>query len=292
MRLDRLLLLSSLIFVAVAPACGDGSIVDSAQDAADTRLGQGDEGDEGDASEAHDVVDAVAPDADDAAIDSTPDSTPTDTNVADTGPRDVFDPQPDAWATTWTRQIVGAGARVLALRYIGSGQETPGLLALVEVAGAAALTDADGGSEALIGEGARVVIANINPTSGAIVASTAVALAEGETLGHVTKAPNGFAFAVDRGETTARVVLTQLFAGALRASVLTLVADVGVAALALPASGDLTLASSGGAAVALALQLDAPSGGVLQSHRSSSPLTSRRRPGSPLCRSPRAASAS
>ncbi len=179
----------------------------------------------------------------------TPDVFANDAPV-EAGPLDVFDPQPDAWTLSWTSNLAPAGkAELLGIRYLGGGQgEAAGVIALIEADGAdgeVAFTN-DGGSTALAGEGHRVVIATLNPTTGQLLTSVAVALATGETRGTVTKAPNGFA--VDLG---ARVVLGQLYNGVARVTEVTSAGTID-----LPESRDLMRATSGGAATALALQLD------------------------------------
>ncbi len=220
-------------------ACGDGSAIDTRPDAEVAPDALESEVDVTAEPEVEADIEAVMPDvfAHDAAI--------------EVGPRDVFAPQPDAWTLNWTSTL-GGSAELLGIRYLGGGQgEAAGVIALIFVGGAdgadgAVAFDNDGDSENLAGEGQRVVVATINPTTGELLTHVAVKLSTGETRGDVTKAPNGFA--VDLG---ARVVLAQLFNGVARVTEIT--SDGGID---LPTSRDLVRATSGGATTALALQLD------------------------------------
>lgn len=161
------------------------------------------------------------------------------------------EPQPEAWSATWTRWLAGDGARVLGLRYLG-GQGGASLIAVLEVGDGAALVDDDGDREDLPGEGHRLIALSLGPNDASIVEAHALSLGDGEEVVGVTKAPNGFALALASDAT--RVVVAQVFSGALRVAELTLDGE-GSSALSLPPSADVTHASSGGASTSLALQI-------------------------------------
>lgn len=238
MRLPTLVLSLCLAFVA----CDDGANIARERDADADTLDSGDTGTPDDDTSAD-----ASPN--DALADTSPET--HDTAPQDTGPRDVFDPQPDAWTTTWTRTLGGSGARVLGLRYLG-GQSAAGLIALFELdAGPAALDAGDGAAETLPGDARRLVVASLDPTTGALVDTRTLSLDAGATVAGVTKAPNGFALALTG--TVPRVLLAQVFAGAVRATLLEPLGDG--ARIGLPEAADLALSTSGGATTALALTL-------------------------------------
>lgn len=239
--------LIALSITCAALACDDGSSIAPAHDttnSADSSRAEDDTRAPDHDAEASDEI-SDAPDA----VADTTDTTPQHTG--DTGPRDVFNPQPDAWTTTWTRTLGGAGARVLGLRYIG-GQSAAGLIALFELdAGAAVLDAGDGAGETLAGDARRLVVASLDPTTGALVDTRTIPLDAGATVDGVTKAPNGFAVAL--AAPVPRVVLAQVFAGVVRATLLEPLGDG--ARIGLPEAADLALSTSGGATTALALTL-------------------------------------
>ncbi|MCC6622832.1 MAG: hypothetical protein IT385_16340 [Deltaproteobacteria bacterium] len=216
-------------------------------------------GDDG-ATQQGDVADATTADPDTAGdvLDSTSGDGAGDTTIADvprdTSPRDTTNPQAGAWQTTWSARVEGQGARVLGLRYLGGQSSSSALLALEVGAGAAALDSGDGDTTELPGEGHRVVFVYLDPTSGNVIRSGAIELAESETVGAVTKAPNGFAVAL-AGE-TGRVALGQVFGTVLRVALVTIESE-DHARLGLPASADLLSPTTGGGATPLALRIEA-----------------------------------
>lgn len=163
-------------------------------------------------------------------------------------------PQPEAWSELWTRTLSDPAGRALGIRYLAD-DDGAAVIAVFETSADSALVDAEGASEALPGEGRRLIAALLDPNDAELIAGEWLALADDEEVGDVTKAPGGFAVGLAGGSGPTRVVVAQTVGGGLRVVEVTALGSH----LALPASADLAMATRSGADTALALQLTAGS---------------------------------